>query len=226
MTNINTPNKLYLSIGENCLTDGILKRHNFKGFSTIYSHCRSNMDYVISLEKTSYASLLDINELEYSYVGETKVVRHKKINEADMIYSSMHTKGFEFTHHDVISNEIHRDSFLRKIQRLKDIKGKKDICFFYHYRLDKNNDVKSLLDKAENFIKFYSINGASIQLIIFTQEIIGEDKSRELIHHSYNEEIEFFTFKTRAVWGGNDPNLLWAKTDDDLIKEMLLKVTE
>ncbi len=26
--------------------------------------------------------------------------------------------------------------------------------------------------------------------------------------------------------GGNDPNLLWAKTDDDLIKEMLLKITK
>ena len=223
MTNIN---KLYLSIGENCLTDGILERHNLKSFSTIYSHGRSNMDYVIHLETISYLGLIDIDYLEYSYVGQTKVVRNTRINSSDMIYSSMHTKGFEFTHHDVISNKIHRDSVRRKIHRLKDIKGKKDICFFYHYRLDKNNDVKCLLDKAEKFIKFYSINGAYIQLVIFTQEIIGEDKSRELIHHTHNEKIELLTFKTRAVWSGKDPNLLWAKTDDDLIKEMLLKVTK
>ena len=38
--------KLYLSFGENCLTDNILSRYNIKSYSTPYSSARSNIEYI------------------------------------------------------------------------------------------------------------------------------------------------------------------------------------
>lgn len=41
----------YLSLGENCLADDILKRYKLKSFSTPYSPTRSNIEYAIQSEK-------------------------------------------------------------------------------------------------------------------------------------------------------------------------------
>lgn len=43
---------IWLSLGENCLSDNILSRHSLKSFSTPFSHARSNIDYALELEKT------------------------------------------------------------------------------------------------------------------------------------------------------------------------------
>ena len=50
---------LYLSLGENCLPDGILKRYGLKSFSTPYSSARSNIQYAIENELNNYTELLN-----------------------------------------------------------------------------------------------------------------------------------------------------------------------
>lgn len=211
--------KLFLSLGENCLTDDILKRHSLKSFSTPYSHGRSNIDYAISLEREKYSSLLNKDLLEYEYVGDKKVVRHKKINRSDLIFSSMHTKGFEFTHHDVISDESQIESYERKVKRLNTLRGKHNICFFYHYRQDNRNDLNLLIEKAEEFLNFYLINNCKCELIIFTQNIVNNFNDRGVNKTEHNKNIQIYTFNTMAIWGGTNDDLFWARTDDDLIKK-------
>ncbi|MDR0364824.1 MAG: DUF1796 family putative cysteine peptidase [Bacteroidales bacterium] len=95
---VQKPNILYLSIGENCLADIILKRHELKAFSTPYSHARSNIDYVIKLEKSAYSGLLAPGNLFYpteSYLPQGAVRSNKIIECDDIIGDGPHRKELE-----------------------------------------------------------------------------------------------------------------------------------
>ena len=44
----------YISIGENCLADDILKRFNMKSFSSPYASSRSNIEYILAFENSEF----------------------------------------------------------------------------------------------------------------------------------------------------------------------------
>ena len=105
----------------------------------------------------------------------------------------MHTKGFEFTHHDVISNTLDRKSYKRKVKRINDIRGNYNICFFYHYRICNGNDLNLISEKAEEFLDFYLINDCHCELVIFTQNIISNIKDRGIQRNVHNDNILIYT---------------------------------
>ncbi len=217
-------NTYYLSIGENCLTDNILDRHNLKSFSTPYSHGRSNLDYAIELEKENYQNLLKSEFIYYDYIGETKVVRNKHYSESDNIYNELHQNGFEFTHHDVIKNDLQRKSYERKILRMISFNKRKKLKFIYHYRINKNKNIKLLICKAQEFLSYYQKKGIKCEFVFFTQDIISRKEERELtkIHDSNN--VKGYILKTLEIWEGNDDDTFWARKDDDLITKMLKEI--
>lgn len=217
-------NTYFLSIGENCLTDNILDRFKIKSFSTPYSHGRSNLDYVIALEKDNYANLLNPEYLYYDYVGETKVVRNKYYSKSDSIYNDLHKNGFEFTHHDVINNDAQRKSYQRKIERMLSFDKGKTLKFVYHYRNNDDLDLEKLVQKAEQFLNLYKNKGISCEFIFFIQEIVAEDPQRAItkIHDANN--VKGFLLKTLELWAGDDEDVLWAKKDDDLLSEMIQQI--
>ena len=211
----------YLSIGENCLTDNILSRHDIKSFSTPYSHGRSNLDYAIKLEKDRYSNLLKKEYLYYDTDGELKVVRNNYYTECDNIYNEMHQKNFEFTHHDVINDKAQRESYERKVLRMLTFSKRKKLVFVYHYRNNDNNDLNLLAKKAEEFLSCYQERGIKCEFIFFTQNIITENKERSLTKiHDFNK-VKGYVLKTLEVWGGADQDIFWARKDDDLIKQMI-----
>lgn len=214
----------YLSIGENCLTDNILVRHKLKSFSTPYSHGRSNLDYVIKLEKENYSNLLKSEYLYYDYAGETKVVRNKHYSESDNIYNELHQNGFEFTHHDVINNDIQRNSYERKIFRMQSFSKREKIKFVYHYRNNDNKDLKLIVKKAEKFLSYYQRKAIKCEFIFFTQEIISKKEERSLIKVYNFNNIKGYVLKTLEVWAGDDQDLFWARKDDDLITKMIKEI--
>ena len=139
----------YLSLGENCLTDDILKRHNIKSFSTPYASARSNIDYIIQLETMDYRFLLNNDYLEYGTAGKDKVIRSKLITNCMNIYANWHMKGLEFSHHDIIAKEEEKDKIRRRIKRMRKYRGKKTMIFFYHYRFNTNMNLEMLFKKME-----------------------------------------------------------------------------
>src|SRR5690606_35399390 len=114
---------LWLSLGENCLPDGVLKRHDLKAFSTPYSHGRTNVDYAIALEKSGYSGLIDASNLIVGNAWGQKVVRSRVYNRSDDIFEPSVSKGFEFTHHDILKNKTALESYIRKINRIKQTRG-------------------------------------------------------------------------------------------------------
>lgn len=213
-------NTIIVSLGENCLTDNLLARYSKKSLTTPYSHGRSNLDYAIKLESQNYEHLLDINNLSYHKVGELIVVRNMKNLISDNIYLDLHQNGFEFTHHDVIKNKSHIESYKRKIAKLIKYKGKKNFHFYYHYRINDNMNIPLIFSKAEIFLKYYQLNNKECEFTIFTQKIVESPEQRgvEIITHSKN--VRAYIFSTIDIWAGNDDNIFWARNDDDLIKSM------
>lgn len=218
---INQSDYLWLSLGENCLSDHILNRHEVKSFSTPYSHGRSNLDYAIQLEKLRYKSFLDIDNLKYDLVRKSKIVRSKIIKDGDIMFDPAHNQGFEFTHHDIIESKIKRDSLKRKVDRLISFKGKKNFIFLYHHRMNQYSNFVKLYDKADQFVKFYNQKNFDCQIVIFSQQIIQDISARKLVHTKVNNHIHHFFFYTNEIWGGDNDDVFWALKDDDLIKEMI-----
>ncbi|WP_298553314.1 DUF1796 family putative cysteine peptidase [uncultured Algibacter sp.] len=214
-------NVYYISIGENCLTDNILNRFRIKSFSTPYSHGRSNLDYAIQLEKENYCNLLNSEHLFYEYIGETKVVRNKFYSKSDNIYIKLHQHGFEFTHHDVINNDLHRKSYERKLLRMKSLDKRKKIKFIYHYRHSNNKDLKLIAKKAEEFLICYQKKGVKCEFIFFTQEIILNKEERDIIKIHDENSVKGYSLKTLEIWQGDDQDVFWARKDDDLISKMI-----
>jgi hypothetical protein len=202
------------------LTDNILQRHSLKSFSSPYSHGRSNLDYAIFLESTNYEGLLNKENLEIGFVGKSRVVRSKIVTKCDEIYHFLHKNGFEFTHHDIINNDKDRKSLIRKINRLNAIRGKKKIVFFYHYRMNENQNREMIFQKANEFLKYYSEEKESY-MMIFTQKIIKNRDERKLNYLKIDTYIHFFELFTEQIWEGENNDIVFAKPDDDLIKEML-----
>ena len=211
----------YLSIGENCLTDNILDRHNIKSYSTPYSHGRSNLDYAIALEKENYANLLNPDYLYYDNVGETKVVRNKLYTNSDDIYNQLHKNGFEFTHHDVLNNELQRKSYERKIARMLSFDQKQQLKFIYHYRNNESLNIDLIIAKAEIFLNCYQKRNIKCEFIFFTQKIVLDNSQRSIIKIHDLNNVKGFILNTLEYWVGDDEDVLWARKDDDLFSILI-----
>ena len=212
---------IYASIGENCLTDAVLARHGVKSITTPYSHARSNLDYVLQLEANNYAKFLAPECLAYEKFGDLTVVRNRYYSKSDPIYQEIHRNGFEFTHHDVIANAAHRESYQRKVSRMQKYKGKKNFILFYHYRFCEEQDFERIAGKLIELQKFYAIKGKFCQINVFTQAIVPTKEQRGLQIRQPAPGINIFVMNTIEEWSGSDGDLFWAKNDDDLLKEML-----
>jgi len=214
----------YLSLGENCLTDNILSRHNLKSFSTPYSHGRSNLDYAINLEQDHYQNLLKQDYLHFNFINNERVVRNNFYNKCDDIYYNLHLNGFEFTHHNVIENESQRKSYERKISRMQSFAKSKKLKFLYHYRNNENKNIKLLIEKAEKFLSYYQEKSIDCELIFFTQEIITTPDERSIIKIHDSNNTKGFVLKTLETWAGEDQDVFWAIKDDDLILKMINEI--
>ncbi|MBB4035822.1 hypothetical protein GGR21_001717 [Dysgonomonas hofstadii] len=218
--------KLYLSFGENCLTDNILDRYNIKSFTTVYSHGRSNIEYIIQIEKDNYKDFLNTEFIKYEELNDKQQVpRLKKYDKITNSYYSLHTNGFEFTHHDVIGNEYLRIKFKERIDRLKRCKGSKEIIIFYHHRYNESTNMNKLLEDLSELGQLYSKGKNKAQVVLFCQKKIGRTTERKL-EYKIEQNIHIFMFNTLNIWAGDDPEILWAKCDNDLIEEMIAKVKE
>jgi hypothetical protein len=213
---------LYVSIGENCLSDDILRRHKLKSFTTLFSHGRSNVDYINQLESSGYDRLLDKSCLQAVdlELESVRVVRSLIYKDCDPIFHRSVSEGFEFTHHDVIHNESHRKSALRKIKRLRKLRGKKNFVMLYHHRTSPTSDLRKLKDKIKLLQAFFAGGRYRAVVVVFTQALVESMEERGVDLVSSSDDVFFFVFRTISEWAGDNQEVFWARQDDDLITEM------
>jgi hypothetical protein len=212
--------KVYVSYGENCLTDNILQRHLVKSFTTPFSHGRSNIEYILHLEKDDYKDFVNLEHLKYEELGGKNVARLKTYRHIRNDYNEQHKNGFEFTHHDVIKHEKMRLKMTKRVQLLRDLKGKKKFVMVYHHRLNPTTDSDLLLQDLKELKLLYSTPKVHSEVVCFTQSIVNDKKDRKVVHTT-RDGVHCFVFHTENEWAGNDNHIFWANCDDDLIAEMI-----
>jgi hypothetical protein len=213
---------VYVSFGENCLTDGILKRFNIKSFTTPYSHGRSNIEYINTIEKDNFAHFLNPNYLKYENLNGKQVVRSVYYTNQNNIYENSVMQGFEFTHHDVLNNPIHINTFNRRIDRLKALAGA-HLYIFYHHRYCEKTNEKQLLSDLSKIHDIYTNRNNLVHVILFTQKLVDTPLNRKVIYHPPQSEnsVHVFYFYTLNIWGSSNQDIFWARIDDDLIAKMI-----
>lgn len=212
--------KVYVSFGENCLTDNILDRYSLKSLTTPFSHGRSNIEYILQLEQDNYKDFLNLNFIKYEFLNKKEVPRLKKYNEIRNDYHELHKNGFEFTHHDVIKDDRVRLKISDRLQKLRYLIGRKKIIILYHHRNNVETNLELLLRDLAELKKVYSSSKINSEVVMFTQKIVLHASDRKLTYFK-KFDIHNFLFHTMNNWEGDNPELLWATCDDDLIVQMI-----
>lgn len=211
--------KKYLSFGENCLADNILSRYNLKSFSSPFASGRSNIEYILQIQKDGYRDFLNPLFLEYGYEGEVRVVRQKQYKELINKYDDSCMMGFEFTHHDVIADERKRASMERRVRRMQSLRNC-TLYILYHHRFCKDTDMDLLVQHLNELKTIYDNQCEKVYLIAFTQIPVSNEKERR-VEKKYIDKIYIYYFYTLNLWAGNDQDIIFAKCDDDLISQMI-----
>lgn len=214
---------IYVSFGENCLTDNILERHNLKLLTTPYSHGRTNIEYILQLEEDGYKDFLNLQHLRYEPLNNQKVPRLKKYNTLRNRYHNSQENGFEFTHHDVIGNKAVRQKFYKRVEKMLGYKGKKRFVIFYHHRQNPLTNTELLIEDLAKLKEIYSAPGLPAEVICFTQRIVDHPDQRK-VELETKAGVRLFTLNTLKEWEGDNDDVFWARCDEDLVTHMIDQV--
>jgi hypothetical protein len=214
---------LWLSLGENCLSDSILQRSYLKSYSSIYGSARSNIDYAIQMQNQNHRGLLDKDHTVYEVLNGSNVLRSSLYNESDDIFHGLHRNGFEFTHHDWVEKKEFVKTFERRISRTQENIGDKNFVFLYHHRHTEKSDIQLLTKKLNEFKSIFEVNNKRCYVILFYQNIVSDSSEREISMKNEDNGVIEFILHTQNTWEGDDQDIFWARNDDDLIKEMIKK---
>lgn len=212
--------EIWISLGENCLPDDILRRHNRKSFSSVFSSGRSNIEYIIQMEREDYKNLLKVENLQHFPDGVHSVVRSTYYKDCAGHYSPRHMLGFEFSHHDPLRVKEDNRAFRRRISRQQKFRGVKNFIFLYHHRITEHSDITLLHSHLNELLSMYSINGCTCKMVLFYQKIINQDTKKFVDFTEHDTGLLEFVCHTHEIWGGDDLDTFWAKKDDDLFERM------
>jgi hypothetical protein len=214
---------MFVSFGENCLTDNILERHKLKLITTPFSHGRSNIEYIIQMELDNYKNFLNLDLIQYETLNDKKIPRLKAYDIIHNDYNELHKNGFEFTHHDVIASETMRLKFKQRVDELQKYKKTKQIIIIYHHRTNPNTDSERLFDDLLKIKQIYTYGQNHSEIVFFTQIIINDPNLRKMVYEIKNG-IHYFEFHTLKEWAGDDQDIFWARCDEDLITKMISQI--
>lgn len=214
-------NYLWLSLGENCLSDSILQRSYLKSYSSLYGPVRSNIDYNIEMQSKNYEGLLEKDNTNYGDLNGQEVLRSSRYNQADNIFHDLHCNGFEFTHHDWVKNNKFVQTFERRISRTQEGIGNKNFIFLYHHRYTEKSDIDFLRQKLNIFREFFEKNNKECYIILFYQNKISNVNERKLVFKKADNKIIEFVFHSEHIWEGDNQDIFWARNENDLIRDMI-----
>lgn len=214
---------IFMSFGENCLTDNILERHKLKLITTPFSHGRSNIEYILQLELDNYKNFLNTDFIQYETLNDKKVPRLKTYNVILNGYNELHINGFEFTHHDVISSDAMRLKFKQRVEILQKLKKTKKIVILYHHRMNPKTDSERLFNDLLKIKEIYTSRKNRSEVVCFTQRIINDTNHRKMVYE-IKKGIHYFEFHTLNEWEGDNQEIFWARCDEDLIIKMINQI--
>lgn len=152
-------------------------------------------------------------------VDEKKVPRNKKYVITENKYHESCSKGFEFTHHDVIGDKKMYNTIQKRCNRMLK-KNDKKLIILYHHRFCEYTNRDLLISHLLELKKLYENRYKEVIIYLFSQTIVTKPELRKV--ESYDMEgIKVYLFYTLNEWAGKNQDIFWARCDNDLIKEMI-----
>jgi hypothetical protein len=204
---------VFISLGENCLVDAVLKKFRLKAESFPFGSSRSNIEYIHQILESDFKDFLDPQYLkEGTYYGQ-EVVFNVRYTFENQIFDQSVTNGFEFTHHKVLSQEG-RESVERKVERLRGLLNEGTrVVFIYHYRYNKNQDPEKIKKLLDAFLKMLNSRyRGNFRCILFYQAV---QKSKPMVICTiFNKQLLCAKFVSSRPWNGDDN---WDGRSDDIL---------
>lgn len=215
-------NFLWVSIGENCLTQNIIRDLGLNTLHSPFSWGRSSIDHVLYFLETDFREALDIQHFQKSKrettvgfpgnvgLSNDNILQFAKV-QSENIHDPWHDL-FEWTHHDISQIE-HYQQQEKRIQRFLSFKNVDNLIFLYFYKIDdvNNPDTERVIKKLQRFLSFFKGNNVHAALF-YVNKNITDLKRVESKRHKNILEFEFYTDHT---WDTN------AEKDRYLQKEMI-----
>lgn len=213
--------EIYSSIGENCLGQHILDRKKMRSSLNPFSWVRSNIDYINQIVDEDFEDFLNPQYVQYRERWGKNTPTNSKYTCATGVFEGTVSNEFEFTHHDVIGSEEHRNSYLRKTDRFRELVcSDNPIVFLYHHRIRSKANHPYIFEQLDKFIELIqSKRTAPAYCLCFTQVLVQDDSDRR-VEFSRRGQTNFASLYTRNIWGGADADIFWGISDDDLLDEM------
>jgi hypothetical protein len=195
---------IHISFGENCLIDYLLEKYNLKKESYIFGSVRTNIEYNMQIIFENFENLLNKKFLYNKKINNnSNVVKNSCYKTKYDIYNTSISNEFEFTHHDVINNKNHINSFIRKIKRFQDILNTHNtIILWYHFRYSITNNIEILINLYKEFeIYLTKTYKCLFKFVIITQ--IPENLDPKYKFEKKNNIYILYCYD-KYIWGGND----------------------
>lgn len=189
--NNNNDEKIYISLGNYCLTSMLLKENNLKNVSFPFDWMVSCIDNIIDIFEDNYIEFLNKNNYE-SFNNQTK--NNYYINNTKKLFNNL---DFDHQHHNLL--EINDYEYLKRcVERINNIDLNKKIIFIMIQPLYLNN----ILVENNKIIKLYNIllnkYGNKIKLIIFNIT----SKNNNIYKEEYlNENLVTIELDTNMIIG-------------------------
>ncbi len=201
----------FVSLGENCLIDEILKDLKLRTATHPFGSGRFNIEYITEICKEEFEHFLDDQFLYYATVENKIVVKNNFYKCKHNIYESSVCHDVEFTHHDVFKPNV-KESFLRKIERFKYATDQpSEYVFMYYHRFSSNTNIeiiKALLKNWSDWIENKSL--IKPKIVFIHQKLIENKEERKVSVNDFSCGKEVILY-TLDVWSGAE---LWAAAKD------------
>lgn len=203
---------MLISLGENCLPSHYFKIIGLNQETNLFDNCRSNIEYLIQI-MDDIDQLVNKDNLYLKVVEKKRVVTKNKLYFNNYnIYCPYHMDQYEFTHHDLINNKDHYDSFCRKVERFKNLGS--NIMFVYNYKYNENNNITMLT----NLVKIF-LNKVKGRCCIIYQVISSESSFYDI---TYDGNIIIVKFTSKEPWINDNWN---RETDKEMLVELFKKLS-
>lgn len=210
---------LWLSLGQNCLSQEIINTLNLDTEYTIFSWSKSTVDQILSMEKNDYEEALKISSYifdEAKYAdGHRMPFNPNIVNQNNDVYTSDNFY-FETTHLNIIESQEDYEKLIRRHERLRDYLNNKEIqiIFLYHYSTRKPGGPEHVRSNLKRLLDTYYHNAK----VVMFSSYMDDSRGIDLVYSDDN----LLEFQIRTNLAVTSAVRSWAmESDRDLHQEMI-----
>lgn len=170
-------------------------------------------------ERTDYADILEKSNLQHGLTAGGKPAILSSVYKSTNLFKHGPNLEFEFTHSNPLDNQREITDLRRRIDRQIELRhtGEKKI-FAYHHRSRRgfSEPVRRSLQRGVSLLRE---KYRAAYFLFFTQKLITPGNgARGFTVEFQDSNQSLLTFLTYDQWGGRNPDLMWARRDNDLLE--------